>query len=333
MRNLNYIIVIGYSRSGSSACTDLLKEFQGFYSVEGEFRIAKDPYGLLDLENALVHNWDAMRNDIAIKDFFSYCDMLGRSSSLFTKTGKNFNNKLNVDVMKLAKDYVNSLVDITYRGNSAVHRYYLSAFKTFMLNVRSKFGGNNTIKTYLSKPSEEVFLKHTQQFIDNLFLNCFNKNNTIILDQAISPNNIANTLKYFNSSKVIVMDRDPRDIYANLYKNGILIGADMDRSDSVDMYVKWHKILRENLQSEIASKNFSKNVLRLNYEDLVLDYSNSVDKVINFIGVDVVHKDQYKYFNPKGKKAKDSIRLRKDFSDQGVMNQIQDKLAQYCIKD
>jgi len=202
-----------------------------------------------------------------------------------------------------------------------------------MLNVRSKFGGNNTIKTYLSKPSEEVFLKHTQQFIDNLFLNCFNKNNTIILDQAISPNNIANTLKYFNSSKVIVMDRDPRDIYANLYKNGILIGADMDRSDSVDMYVKWHKILRENLQSEIASKNFSKNVLRLNYEDLVLDYSNSVDKVINFIGVDVVHKDQYKYFNPKGKKAKDSIRLRKDFSDQGVMYQIQDKLAQYCIKD
>jgi len=66
VKGLNYICVIGYGRSGSSACIDLLKEFQNLHVMDGEFRIAKDPHGLLDLENSLVHNWDFMRNDVAI---------------------------------------------------------------------------------------------------------------------------------------------------------------------------------------------------------------------------------------------------------------------------
>ena len=332
MKNLNYVIVIGYSRSGSSACTNLLKEFEGFHAVDGEFRIAKDPYGLLDLENALVHNWDVMRNDIAIRDFFSYCDMFSRSPGLFKKTGKGFSNKLNVDVMNLAENYINSLVDMVYFGNSAVHRYYSSALKLFISTIKSKFGKNNAIQTYCSKPSEDVFIKMTRQFIDNLFANHLNDETTIILDQAMSPTNIANTIKYFHSSKVIVMDRDPRDIYSNLSKNGTLIGSDLSSHDSVDKYVKWHNILRSNLESEIANKELSKNVLRLNFEDLVLNYVQSVEKITNFLGGNIVHKNQSVYFNPKGERSKKSVELRKKYPDQRIMDEILDKLPQYCNK-
>ena len=54
----NFVSISGYGWTGSSACIDILHEFKGFGALKGEFRIAKDPYGLIDLENSLVHNWD-----------------------------------------------------------------------------------------------------------------------------------------------------------------------------------------------------------------------------------------------------------------------------------
>ena len=70
--DLNFISVIGYGWTGSSAYIDLLEEFSGVGVLPGEFRIAKDPYGLIDLEDSLVHNWDFIRHDVAIRRFREY---------------------------------------------------------------------------------------------------------------------------------------------------------------------------------------------------------------------------------------------------------------------
>ena len=66
---MNFISVIGYGWTGSSAYIELLKEFNEVGAFPGEFRIAKDPHGLVYLEESLVHNWDFIGNDIAIKNF------------------------------------------------------------------------------------------------------------------------------------------------------------------------------------------------------------------------------------------------------------------------
>ena len=103
---LNFVSVSGYGWTGSSACIDILKEFEGFGALQGEFRIAKDPYGLTNLEESLVHNWDSIRNDIAIKDFLNYCEMLSMDTGLFSKPGKGLANKLNIDFMSESKHYI-----------------------------------------------------------------------------------------------------------------------------------------------------------------------------------------------------------------------------------
>ncbi len=67
--SVDFICVSGYGKSGSGACIDLLKEFEYIGGIDNEFRMAKDPGGLLDLENSLVSNWEFVRHNVAIDDF------------------------------------------------------------------------------------------------------------------------------------------------------------------------------------------------------------------------------------------------------------------------
>ena len=167
--NKRYISVSGYGWTGSGACIDLLKEFEGFDALQGEFRIAKDPCGLIDLENSLVHNWDFIRHDVAIRDFLKYCNVLSRPTSLYRKSGKDFSNKLNVDFMMESRTYIDRLTNINYIGDTFVHRYNVPAYKNLFMKLRSKFGLSNAKNMYFSRPAYSDFIQETREYIDNLF--------------------------------------------------------------------------------------------------------------------------------------------------------------------
>ena len=162
-----FVCVSGYGWTGSGACIDLLKEFKGFGVLKGEFRIVKDPYGIKDLEASLVHNWDFIRHDVAIRDFLNYCEVLSRETGLFKKSGKDLSNKLGVDFMLESRLYINALTDFRYFGDTFVHRYNIPAFQNFFLKLRSKMGKKNAISMYFSRPSKDVFLKETQKNTGN----------------------------------------------------------------------------------------------------------------------------------------------------------------------
>ena len=332
---LNYVSVSGYGWTGSSACIDLLREFEGFGAIQGEFRIAKDPYGLRDLEESLVNNWDFVRQDIAIRDFLNFCKVLSRETSLFSRAGKDFSNKLNVDFMLESKLYIDKLIDMVYLGNTSVHRYYIPAYKNFFMKMKSKFGNGNAVPMYLARPSKSNFARETKNYINNLFSGYANlkKINTLILDQAIPPGNIANTSGYFENIKIIIIDRDPRDIYSNLVKNNSLLGPDLNSKDSAEKYIKWHKVLRNNSQSKIASKENPSNVLKLNFEDLVCNYDKSVEKIANFLGENIVHKYKNRYFDSNSKRSKSNVGLWKNHTNQLVMEKISKELKDYCYFD
>ena len=236
----SYICVSGYGWTGSSACIDLLKEFKGFGALDGEFRIARDPYGLRDLEESLVHNWDFIRHDVAIRDFLNYCKVLSRETGLFSQVGRNFSNKLNIDFMSESKSYINKLTDMIYLGDTFIHRYNIPAHKNFFMKIRSKFGKNNAKPMYLSRPDKAEFIKETRKYINNLFsvYMDFKRINTLILDQSIPPTNINNTSQYFENIKIIIIDRDPRDIYVNMVRSQKLLGPELIKKDSVGKYIK-----------------------------------------------------------------------------------------------
>jgi hypothetical protein len=325
----NYVCVSGYGWTGSGACIDILREFKGFGALQGEFRIAKDPYGIRDLEESLVHNWDFIRHDVAIRDFLSFCEVLSRKTGLFSKAGKNFSNKLHIDFMLESEAYIDRLTDMNYLGDTSVHRYYIPAYKNFLMKLRNKFGKNNAKFMYFSRPSKECFLKETRSYIDSLFSNYIGleKINTLILDQAVSPTNIAGTSKYFENIKIIIIDRDPRDIYANMIKRNKLFGSDPLNIDSASKYIQWHNRLRT-ISERDKNIDIDKYVLRLSFEDLVLKYDTSVEKIIKFLDIDTQHNNKGMYFSPKY--SSKNVGLWRNYNDQSVMDKIGEELINYC---
>jgi len=328
----NYVCVSGYGWSGSGACIDILKEFDGFGSLQGEFRIAKDPYGLADLEGSLIHNWDPIRSDVSIRNFISYCEVLGRKANLLNKVGKDFSNKLNIDFMLESRLYIFGLTSMMYLGDTSVHRYNIPAYKNIVMKIKSRLGKGNAKLMYFSKPKKTFFIHKTREYVDGLFRNYMDlkRINTLILDQAVSPNNIIKTQKYFENAKVIIIDRDPRDVYVELTRNKKLIGPELSIGNSVEKYIKWYIESRSASIEDINDISMDEYVLRLHFEDLVLESDKSIEKIIKFLGNNDVHNNKGRYFNPYY--SIKNIGLWKNYDNQDVMNTIGNELRKYCYR-
>jgi hypothetical protein len=321
-----FICVSGYGKSGSGACVNLLKEFEYIDGLDREFRIVKDPYGLIDLEHSLVNNWDFVRHNTAINDFLNYCRMLARDDGLFKEEGKNFSKLLNIDFVKETERYIDSLVDFKYHGETLLHNYNLKAKDLFYKKIRSKLKMGNELPMYFARPSESEFLLQTTSYIDNLFSNYSANNNIkmVVLNQAISPGNISNAIKYFNSMKLIIIDRDPRDIYATMLKERRLLGGELSHSNVLDKYLIWHNAVRVRSEIDIANSNLEKNILRIQFEDFFTDYNKVLEKIKNFIGIDFIHKNKGSRFSPE--KINEYVGIWRDLQDQSAISRISEEL-------
>ena len=67
--NCKYILVNGYTATGSSAVVDLLQEFNHMYIPPHEFRLLCDPFGIIDLDREINNSVDCLNDDIAIRNF------------------------------------------------------------------------------------------------------------------------------------------------------------------------------------------------------------------------------------------------------------------------
>ena len=333
MMNYSFVAVSGYGKSGSGACVDILKEFEYIGGLDREFRIAKDPFGLIDLESSLVSNWEFVRHNTAIHNFIDYCNMLGRNEGLFTKTGKGFSDLLDVNFLNETNRYIESITDFKYFGDTLLQRYNLSVKELLIQRLRSKLKLANKKQMYFSKPSKDKFLSATNFYIRNLFDNFANKNNlkVIVLDQAIPPNNISKSILYFNNPKIIIVDRDPRDIYATMILEKRLLGADIANSDSFEKYLIWHKSIRQQSTSDINNPDLDGNILRLNFESFFVDYDNTLKRIKEFLSVDFYHKDKGLRFSPDT--MQEHVGIWRNFSDQYTISRIKEELIESCFID
>jgi len=328
--NFDFICVSGYGKSGSGACIDLLSEFEHIGGIDKEFRMAKDPYGLLDLELSIVDNWEFVRHNAAINDFLKYCSMLGRGGGVFQKTGKNFDKLLDVDLMKESIKYIDKMTDFKYVGDTLLNRYYLNVFRSIQQRLKSKLGMSNAVPMYFSRPTSEKFINETRLYLRNIFKNYAANNGLkkIIIDQSIPPINIKKTLRYFDNAKLIIVDRDPRDIYATMINEGRLLGADILNNQSAEKYIRWHHALRRKTNHDVNNHLLKNKVLRLNYEDFFLNYEDTVDKLKFFLEVDYNHK--YKNTRFKMDSKNNYVGIWKLIPEQDIMLQIKKELGEYC---
>ena len=124
-----------------------------------------------------------------------------------------------------------------------------------------------------------------------------------------------------SSTKMIVIDRDPRDLFVNAIKYRFFIVP-----REVDKFIEWYGYLMDKTEQEEINKE---KVLRINFEELVFDYENSINNIISFLNIDKSrHANKKKYFNPAV--SKKNIGLWKKHENQEDIKKIFKNLNKSC---
>lgn len=151
-----------------------------------------------------------------------------------------------------------------------------------------------------------------------------NKYEYLCFDQLVPAYNFCRYEKYFSNIKIILVDRDPRDLYL---LNELFWHEAWIPSADIECFIKWYLILRKNKEQDLKS---SDSVLFLQFEDAVYKYSETIPKILDFIGLsEEQHISKKQFFNPE--KSKNNTRLWLKFNvRKNEISRIEHELSQYC---
>lgn len=299
---MKIISCASYYGSGSSAITDLLSEYDNVYSLtDSEFRFVHDPNGISDLEYNLVENFNRHNSGRALKLYKKKVDFY-RGNFLTQRYEKFFKGNWG----KTSYKYIKALTDFEYRGSWEYDLldkgkiiYYCTAIVNKLLkktiwrkNPERFFNPLKNEITYCSHPSEDRFLRLTQEYIFELFNSISEGYPNVVVDQVVPSSNLKRYLRYFKDIQVIIVDRDPRDIFClekYIWKDN-LIPVDPVK------FCKWYKYTRSTRKEELKNKN----VKFIQFEDLIFKYDETVSEIEKWLGFSPDnHVKSKKFFNPE----------------------------------
>lgn len=286
---MRVITCASFYGTGSSAVTDFFSEFNDIYSLgDYEYRFLHEPDGIADLEYNIVENNHRHNTSDSIKRFMKYVESLKKMGyGGYDIFGKNY------DI--LTQRYIDELVELKVhtwwdKDRKDKGRFFCFIDRVYSLLKRIFTGSLHTEKRfsilqksewgYYTTVSEEQFLAATRRYIDDL-LACVNTDKApfVMVDQMAPPTNTKRFARYFNDVKIVVVDRDPRDIYLlekERWQWGII------PVKNVEDYVKWFKITRKYASG--ADEDPSK-VLRIKFEDMIYKYEEMKEKLTSFVEI------------------------------------------------
>lgn len=317
------VIIGGFGGSGSSAAVDLLREFDTFQDLNLEFRVLVDPDGILNLENNLINNWTPFQSDMAIKRFKKLINRLTKKN-IFPYFRVDLTRKFGKDFISLSNKYIYKLISFSYSGmwlgiNNPIWWIYRKFKQKFVI----KFF--NYYKPIYISFKKEQFIDITKNYLKELFESNINdkKINYIILDEVYASLNPSRVLKYFDCPKMIIVHRDPRDTFVGALKNEFHFIP-----HEVGAFINWYECLQKQTRSCTCE---NEKILRLNFEDLVLKYNETVKIILEFLDAkNYKHFYKKKYFNPDI--SIKNIEIWKDYKNQHEIELIYNNLKEYCYK-
>jgi len=135
-------------------------------------------------------------------------------------------------------------------------------------------------KSYHIAISEDEFLEKTRNYIDRLCEElCQNGEEYVVLDQLVPPNHPARYARYVNDLKIIIVERDPRDLFLCLRALGDRV-MPKDTEEFCEAYRDYRKVL-STLPPEQC--------MTVHFEDMIYHYDEYVKKVTDFIGLNETH--------------------------------------------
>ena len=338
-KKINYVMWCGFSGSGSSAVGDLLREFDHTFECGKEIRFIKDPYGIYDLEQHLIDHWELINSLAAIHDFIRMSKIWGRyGDGPLCPPGLSYKKHINKNYYAISKKYIDRISLFEFKREFYTTKFKKNYFKYVIDRNRAyierktkgkiKLANRHITPNHFAVPTKEEFYAATRDYIDELFLPHVGEEgneNTILLDQPLSPNNIDCLYHYFRDAKMIIVDRDPRDIYVEKFEWGLHIDKESGTVKDGMHFAEFMKGLHRYMKLP------SPNVLYIRFEDLVLHYNETKAKILEFVGFDEKdHLYPSKYFNPEI--SKQNVGRWKRYADKyaDALNYLRDALPNQC---
>lgn len=335
---MEFITCASYYGTGSSAVTDLFAEYSSIYNFTNEeFRFLHDPDGISDLEYNLVENFNRHNSGHALKRYKRLVDFFNGKF-----LGPKYQRFFGENWRDASYRYIDRLTDFKYHAYWLFDFYDKGSIYHFRKRLINKilkmtiwrnqpdrqYNSMQNEYTLCSHPSEERFLLETKEYINNLFGSVCPYNKKIMVDQMVPSTNIARYIRYFDKIHVILVDRDPRDVWSlekYVWKDGVIPHED------VETFCKWFKYTRNHRKFENLNTD---SIKFIRFEDLIFKYEEMVSTLEAWIGLD--KKD---HIHPKSRFIPEKSILntmtwkRNKNIPYDEIRYIEDNLSEYIYKD
>ena len=329
---MRIVTCASYYGTGSSAVTDYIGEYDTVYSLgDYEFRFLHDPDGIADLEYDLIWNHNRHNSGHALKRFKRLVDF-NAGTRLIKRYEPFFSNRWK----EIAYRYIDSLIDFSYRGwwqydllDRGANYYY----RKLLINKLYKLtlGRNNERVlnvlpneiTYCSRPTQEEFDAKTKNFLRELFeVANLPKKPIMMVDQLLPSSNLDRFWKFFDDIKVVVVDRDPRDIYILeklLWKGSVI------PTENAELFCQWYKYTRAYRKIETPNPEHA---IFIQFEDLIYHYEKTTAQLSDWLGLKPEgHIRKREGFDPS--KSIKNTRLWQKYDIGEDLRTIETELAEY----
>ena len=302
MKNIS---VTGYFGTGSSAVIDYIREFKDIKYIDSEIHLFINNGGLDEL-NYKMKNYPSILSGIAIYKFerlviaLSEIGIYGKpldSEELWN--GYFFKRSLKF-IENISNGYTEKFIDFNLAEKigkfdkwemEILPKIKKILYKNFLLrpNIKRKDFILGKRKTYNPK-AYNIYLEEQKKYIFDLINNLkTSSQERVLFDHFLPVGILENKNDYIKELKVIVVDRDPRDIF--------ILNVEKWKESFVpqDIYefIEWFKVNRKNKINESTD-----DILCLNFEDLIYKNKETTEIIRTFLNLkEEDHINYKKYLN------------------------------------
>ena len=279
------ILVNGTFRSGSGVVNDYLSSREDFSNPLGdnEFRIVSDPMGLQYLYNICYNNPGLLSSAYGFDQYIRYISNLQKYTSYLAPNikGKLYNKKL----ITITNKFIKNITKLNYYAMphySKVNLTFSDEIK-YKIALKLKKENKDTKFTNIIIPKDKkIFTKEAKNYLEKIIKEATIhkiKTQNIVLNNAIDVFNPIEASKFFKNPKIIIVQRDPRDIFSSMKMGKAGAAPYYD----VNIFIDWYKHF-------FCGKNFkkilsNKKILKIDFENFVTNFDKENERLCKFLEV------------------------------------------------
>jgi hypothetical protein len=346
MMQRKFVDISGYGHSGKTAVSDFLRQYSCVFSYPNniEFELFRVPGGLLDLYYAIYESWNLIRSRVRIKEFRELVKRIGTVPSYrqpathLNASGHCYDLLFNHRFIELSEAFIEKLISGRQESfwpydNLRINPVHL-AWNKLKYKATKKL-----VTTEIYYSSRQSFLPLVTAYIQELFDQVAGEEHShVMLSNAFEPFNPGPCLDMAGDALCIVVDRDPRDIYASLLDSTKKFVPEFERKRNIEkikqlmtgfgdvhQYISRFKTLKENIVPKDDPR-----VLRIRYEDFINRHEEEVSRIMSFTGIPADSRSTASFFNLDD--SKKNVGLWKNYRDLPEIQLIERELPAFCYQ-